>query len=154
MAICGSLAPARTTRYPNTCSRSRATRRFLRSRESSSPFGGDCEIRADHLPDPLRRDTVPERLFDGASVEAAEHVVADQRLGADRAELLRHHPPEHRGTHWNQRSGVSVSYRGGMLLTQMEMPSWAPTALTLASIALVASALVVLVRFWRNNNRR
>lgn len=47
-----------------------------------------------------------------------------------------------------------MSYRGGMLLTQMEMPSWAPTALTLASIALVASALVVLVRFWRNNNRR
>ncbi|SFB37547.1 hypothetical protein SAMN05216266_109173 [Amycolatopsis marina] len=41
-----------------------------------------------------------------------------------------------------------------MLLTQMEMPSWGPTALTLASIAVVTSALVVLLRFYRNNNRR
>lgn len=81
-------------------------------------------------------------------------MVTDQHLSAQRAELLRHHPPEHRGTHWNQRSGAPVSYRGGMLLTQMEMPAWAPTALTLASIALVVSALVVLVRFWRHNNRR
>jgi Flp pilus assembly protein TadB len=81
-------------------------------------------------------------------------MVMDQRLGANRTELLRHFPPEHRGTHWSQRSGVFVSYRGGMLLTQVEMPAWAPTALTLASIALVVSALVVLVRFWRNNNRR
>ncbi|WP_269756655.1 hypothetical protein [Amycolatopsis aidingensis] len=40
-----------------------------------------------------------------------------------------------------------------MFLTQATMPSWAPTALTLASIAVVTAALVVVVVAWRNRNK-
>ncbi|GAB3499352.1 hypothetical protein FB471_1761 [Amycolatopsis cihanbeyliensis] len=39
-----------------------------------------------------------------------------------------------------------------MFLTQ-SMPSWGPTALSLASIAVVTAALVVVVVSWRNRNK-
>jgi len=34
------------------------------------------------------------------------------------------------------------------------MPSWGPTALTLASIATLVAVLVVLIVQWRRNGRR
>lgn len=39
-----------------------------------------------------------------------------------------------------------------MVLAQ-ELPSWAPTALTLASIAVVGAALVVLIMNYRNRRK-
>ncbi|MGH3517847.1 MAG: hypothetical protein ACRDQ7_10620 [Haloechinothrix sp.] len=40
-----------------------------------------------------------------------------------------------------------------MLLTQINAPEWAPLALQLASVAVLVSALVVLLVVWRNRNR-
>ncbi|SFQ34244.1 hypothetical protein SAMN05421810_106204 [Amycolatopsis arida] len=39
-------------------------------------------------------------------------------------------------------------------MVTVDLPSWAPVALSLASIAVVAAALVVVIRMWRNNRDR
>lgn len=41
-----------------------------------------------------------------------------------------------------------------VFLAQMTMPDWAPLALQLAGLVVVATSLVVLIIAWRNNRDR
>lgn len=125
---------------------------LLRADPASPALRRDVELSAHLPPDLLGRHPVGERLLDRAPAEAAEHVVPCQCLGTGGSELLRQQAAENRDAHRSQRSGVRGRKVKGMRMAQ-EVSGLGSTALTLASIATVTAALIVLLVGIRNRRK-
>ena len=107
----------------------------------SAPFGWNLELLADRHPDTLGVDAGRQRLVSGTSTQSAQHVVGGERGGSQLPELFGHQPPEHRDTHVSTVEGVN--------LAQLDVPSWGPTALTIAGILVAGTSLIALLAYFR-----
>jgi hypothetical protein len=68
-------------------------------------------------------------------------VIGGKRSGPHCPELVGHQPPEHRDAHTSTVEAV--------LLAQLDVPSWAPTALSVAGIIVIGGSLIALLRYFR-----